>query len=193
MRRRDYLCALSGVAAGWSASARAQQTMPVVGYVRGRSLEYEEQLLSSFRKGLEQEGYAAMRRKFQWVEADATYPFRDEARVLARRQGSIGTVPAREQVLARLATGHAKIVVESSARHLRQLEPDGPASLSLSDIGAINGVAIGCHIIDPERDEIATPQLAVDRQVEQRQVARATLQLQLGPDQPHVPWPQRWL
>jgi putative tryptophan/tyrosine transport system substrate-binding protein len=49
------------VAAGWSASARAQQTMPVIGYVSGRSLEYEERLLSSFRKGLEEEGYAAGR------------------------------------------------------------------------------------------------------------------------------------
>jgi len=37
-------------------------------------------------------------------------------------------------------------------------------------------------VIDTERDEIATPQLAVDDQVEQRQVARAALQLQLGPD-----------
>src|SRR5262245_13038162 len=134
-----------------------------------------------------------VRREFQWVEADAAYPFGDETRILARRQVSIGTAPAREQVLARLATGHAKIVVESLAGHLSQLEPDRPAGLSLADIGAVNSVAVGCHVIDPDRDEIATSQLAVDRQVEQRQVARAALQLQLGPDGPYVSWPQRRL
>ena len=52
----------------------------------------------------------------QWVEADAAYRFGDETRILARRQVSIGTAPAWEQVLARLATGHAKIVVESPSR-----------------------------------------------------------------------------
>ena len=33
--------------------------MPVIGYVSGRSLEFEEALLQSFRKGLGDEGYAA--------------------------------------------------------------------------------------------------------------------------------------
>ena len=44
----------SGRWGGMVASAHAQQTMPVIGYVSGRSLEYEERLLSSFRKGLEE-------------------------------------------------------------------------------------------------------------------------------------------
>jgi len=38
MRRREFLGVLGGVATGWSTLARAQQTMPVIGYVSGRSL-----------------------------------------------------------------------------------------------------------------------------------------------------------
>jgi len=62
--------------------------------------------------------------------------------------------PGREQVLARLETGYAKIFVQSLARHLRQFEPHWSTGLSLADIGAVNGVAIGCHVIDPERDDL---------------------------------------
>lgn len=47
-------------AAAMPLAARAQQApMPVIGYISGRSLESEEHLLPSFRKGLEEEGYVA--------------------------------------------------------------------------------------------------------------------------------------
>src|SRR5215468_9618800 len=105
----------------------------------------------------------------------------DEARLLARRQGSIRTAPAREQILARFAPGHAKY--SSRAWRVPPSARTGRAGRScLADVGAVDGVAIGCHVFDTERDKIASPQLAVDGQVEQSQVARAALQLQLGPD-----------
>jgi putative ABC transport system substrate-binding protein len=56
--RRKFLATL-GSAAAWPLAARAQQTaMPMIGYFSGRSSDYEELLLSSFRKGLEEEGFA---------------------------------------------------------------------------------------------------------------------------------------
>src|SRR5262249_10419344 len=57
-------------------------------------------------------------------------------------------------------------------------------------VGTIDGVAVGCHVVDPQCDQIAATQLAVDGKIEQRQVARAPLQLQLGADRPHVAGPQ---
>src|SRR5262245_38160746 len=48
------------------------------------------------------------------------------------------------------------------------------------------------NVIDADSDQIATAQLAVDRQVEQREVPLPTLDLQLGPDRPDVAWSQRW-
>jgi len=41
-------------------------------------------------------------------------------------------------------------------------------------------------IFDPEAHDVATTQLAVDSQVEHREVARPALDLELGPDRPHV-------
>jgi ABC-type uncharacterized transport system substrate-binding protein len=59
MRRRTFISLVGGAAAVWPLAARAQPAgMPLVGYFSGRSSGYEELLLSSFRKGLEEEGFA---------------------------------------------------------------------------------------------------------------------------------------
>jgi len=56
MRRREFITLLGGAAA-WPLSARAQQSaIPLVGYFSGRSSDSEE-LLLSFRIGLEEEGF----------------------------------------------------------------------------------------------------------------------------------------
>ena len=58
MRRREFITLLGGAAAAWPLVARAQQSaIPLVGYFSGRSSDSEELLLSSFRKGLEEEGF----------------------------------------------------------------------------------------------------------------------------------------
>ena len=57
MRRREFITLLGGAAA-WPVAAWAQQSaIPLVGYFSGRSSDSEELLLSSFRKGLEEEGF----------------------------------------------------------------------------------------------------------------------------------------
>ena len=53
-------------------------------------------------------------------------------------------------------------------RHIRQFEPDRPTGLPLAYVGAVDGVAVGRHVIDTKRDKIAAAQLAVDRKIEQR-------------------------
>jgi uncharacterized protein YbjT (DUF2867 family) len=58
-------------------------------------------------------------------------------------------------------------------------------------VAAAERLAAGRNIIDADGDQIATAQLAVDRQVEQRQVALPVLDLQLGPDRPNVARSQR--
>ena len=59
MRRREFITLLGGAAVTWPLVARAEQpAMPMIGYFSGRSSDYEELLLSSFRKGLEEEGFA---------------------------------------------------------------------------------------------------------------------------------------
>ena len=57
MRRRDFIVG-AGAAVAWPLAARAQQrTMPVVGYLSGRSLESDRLTLAAVRDGLKESGF----------------------------------------------------------------------------------------------------------------------------------------
>jgi hypothetical protein len=129
----------------------------------------------------------------EWIQADAADPLGDKTSILARRQMSIGSATAWEQALAKLSAPDPKVVVQRLLRHLGQLEANWPTGLALPDIGAVDRVAVGRHIIDLESNEIAAAQLAVDGEIEERQVPHAPLQLQSGTDGPDMANPQWWL
>jgi hypothetical protein len=58
---------------------------------------------------------------------------------------------------------------------------------------AKGSVTAGGHIFDPDSDDVAAAKLAVDRQIEQRQVASAFFDLEFRSDRPDLFWPQRRL
>jgi hypothetical protein len=57
MRRRDFIAVLGGVAAGWPVVARAQQTIPVVGFLTSLGRNDRPNLAEAFRRGLSEAGY----------------------------------------------------------------------------------------------------------------------------------------
>jgi hypothetical protein len=87
--------------------------------------------------------------------------------------------------LTKFSAADPKVVVQCLPGHVGQLETNRPTGLALPGVCAVNRVAVGCHVIDVERHEIAAAQLAIDGEIEERQVADASFQLQSGTDGPH--------
>lgn len=88
--RRDFVALLGGVAA-WPLTARAQQPMPVVGYLSTRSPGDSAHIVAAFRKGLGEAGYAEGRNvAIAWRFAEGRYDrLAALAADLVRRQVSV--------------------------------------------------------------------------------------------------------
>jgi ABC-type uncharacterized transport system substrate-binding protein len=57
IRRREVITLLAGAVAAWPAVARAQQLIPVIGYLYSGSPDPSAHLVAAFRKGLAETGY----------------------------------------------------------------------------------------------------------------------------------------
>ena len=72
LRRRDFVALLGGTAAAWPLAARAQQpAMPVVGFLNQELAEMVSHLVTGFRKGLSETGFAENQNvaiEYRWAE-----------------------------------------------------------------------------------------------------------------------------
>jgi putative ABC transport system substrate-binding protein len=72
MRRREFILALSSAAA-WPLAARAQQAIPVIGFMSGRAPETDMHLIAAFREGLREQGFVESKNftiEFRWARGE---------------------------------------------------------------------------------------------------------------------------
>jgi len=101
------------------------------------------------------------------IQSDAGKPLGQKPSILARRHALSCPSTIEEELTWSLACS-SDVIVDSLSGLLRQLKPDGTAGLSLTYRGSSSGIAVGRNVIDPKGDDVATPKLAVDRDIEQR-------------------------
>jgi putative ABC transport system substrate-binding protein len=71
MQRREFVLALGSAALAYTPNARAQQAMPVVGFLHGASPSYLGQYLDVIRMGLKETGYVEGQNlaiEYRWAE-----------------------------------------------------------------------------------------------------------------------------
>jgi putative tryptophan/tyrosine transport system substrate-binding protein len=173
MKRRAFLSALGGAAA-LPLAARAQQTMPVIGFLRSTSLAASTHLVSGFRQGLKEAGFVD--RQNVAIEFRSAEDHNDRLPALVAdligRQAAVIVGELNSALAAKAATTKVPIVFASGADPIKE---GLVASLNRPG-GNITGVNFFVAVLGAKRLEL----------LRQLVPAATTIAMLVNPDSPNT-------
>jgi len=173
----DFLCNLNGVV-NLDAKVAHRALDLRVAEQRLNSAQIPSPPVDQRRLGPSQ----GVRSELQRVKTNAGDPLANQARILPGRQTAIGPPPASEQELSRSSASDPQMLVDGMPGLFGQLEPNRTTGLFLTNGSPVEGVTIGCNIVNADCYHVTAAQLTVDRKIEEGQIAGSPLQLEPRPD-----------
>jgi ABC-type uncharacterized transport system substrate-binding protein len=154
MRRREFITLVGGSAAPWPLTLRAQQPIPLVGFLHPGSPEQLVDEVAAFRRGLNETGFVEGRDvaiEYQWAEGQYD------------RLPALAADFVRRQVTVLVAAGGAQtaLVVKAATKTIPTVIVSGadPVGAGLVDSmnrpgGNITGVSQNIRPLEPKRIEL---------------------------------------